>query len=154
MVYYIIACHKEQNGTMIDEKAVEQMVQTQVLGSGRQVLGECYALTNSVSIFCNSSWLCPLNIDWQNVIQSGVSWRAYAADGLFCEIRCCYWLIVQEKRKALFWLGERAGEERKPRDRDSGAERLSELGGWGIHKVIQVGSSEVPDGQITQSFGF
>jgi len=48
MVYYIIACHKEQNGTMIDEKAVEQMVQTQVLGSGRQVLGECYALTNSI----------------------------------------------------------------------------------------------------------
>jgi hypothetical protein len=49
MVYYIIACHKEQSGQMISENAVEQIVQTQVLGSGSKALGECYALTNSVS---------------------------------------------------------------------------------------------------------
>ena len=47
MVYYIIACHKEQNGQQVGEDGVYKLVNDNVLQGGR--MGECFPLTNSVS---------------------------------------------------------------------------------------------------------
>ena len=73
MVYYIIACHKENQGQMLGENDVEQLVKTQVLGAGRQGLGECYALTNSVSKrkyrphICKKNRLTKPNSKWDHL---------------------------------------------------------------------------------------
>ena len=109
-----------------------------------------YPLTNSVSI----SFILKIGTGWQNAIQGWFPGSTDGNDGHFLEIWHAARRVVQKKWKNVFWNLQGTEPASKAVNRSVRKQRdLRASGGGAIHQELQMGPSEILNGQISESLG-